>query len=390
MRAATEIPDRSERTRRAGARASSALSHTAAHSPLSRRSRSRSAKRSRECGWISSTSCAAALPRAGGRAPRASVARARAAAGAAGSPSTTGGVVDRRRRSIQGSAWRAGRSGSSSMLDVVDARRSRVPPATLSGSWSRPITGREAELGGGDREHARARADVQQRRRRALAAGRPAAARGTGGWSRGRPCRMPGPGSITISRTRRRGGSLGAPTAGARCRSGNGLRPRPLRGGAAISTGRWKRRQRSCQSSGISRGRDLDQRAANRRTQIAAAPGARRALRRRRTRRVPPLRLSSSTPAGTSSSSSASTSSACSRADAAGEPDHAAWLPSARRSLANRDSSERRFSSLRVSFRRSSSSRCSSLRRRGTTTLTTTRRSPWRPRLSAACPCRAA
>ena len=73
-------------------------------------------------------------------------------------------------------------------------------------------------------------------------------------------------------------------------------------------------------------------------------------------------------------------------ADADREADHAAWLPSALRSLANSDSSERMFSGVRESFRRSSSSRCSSLRRRGTRTFTTARRSPRRPLLTVGMP----
>src|SRR5271166_123877 len=75
-------------------------------------------------------------------------------------------------------------------------------------------------------------------------------------------------------------------------------------------------------------------------------------------------------------------------ADADGEPDHAAWLPSARLSFAKTDSWERRFSSLRLSLSRSASSRCSAFRRRGMTTLTTARRSPRRPRRSEGMPSR--
>src|SRR6185312_8507327 len=68
------------------------------------------------------------------------------------------------------------------------------------------------------------------------------------------------------------------------------------------------------------------------------------------------------------------------------ESDHAAWLPSARRSFAKIDSSERRFSSVSVAWSCSSSSRCSPFRRRGITTLTTTRRLPRRARESEGMP----
>ena len=92
-------------------------------------------------------------------------------------------------------------------------------------------------------------------------------------------------------------------------------------------------------------GRDLDQRPAGERAQV----GQRGQLAGRPVDGVldarRPSSSTSSTPAGASSSSSASTSSGCSRGDANGEPDHAAWLPSARRSFANIDSCERRFSS---------------------------------------------
>ena len=72
--------------------------------------------------------------------------------------------------------------------------------------------------------------------------------------------------------------------------------------------------------------------------------------------------------------------------DANAEADHAAWWRRARRSFANIDSSERRFSSVSDPPSSSSSSRWRADRRRGMTTLTTTFRSPGRPRRRSGMP----
>ena len=194
-----------------------------------------------------------------------------------------------------------------------------------------------------------------------------AAAPGTGAWSRARRCRTPARGRSRSRAARRARRALGGlprrahvqrrDRRGARRRCGRGVDQAPG-GGTASSAHASRRRSRSWRSRPARRRRRASQ--VGQRGQLA------RARRRRRTRPCPPRARTSSTPAGASSSSSASTSSACSRGDADGEPDHAAWLPSARRSLANTDSCERRFSSVRLSFRRSISSRCSALRRRGT------------------------
>ena len=141
---------------------------------------------------------------------------------------------------------------------------------------------------------------------------------------------------------RRAGGRRGLPR-----RAHAQRRDARSRRAASTSTGRWNSRQRSSQSSATSLVEISTERPARR---ARAASGQRgqlaRARRRRRTRCARPRARPPPRPPGASSSSSASTSSACSARDADGEPDHAAWLPSARRSLANIDSCERRFSSV--------------------------------------------
>ena len=197
----------------------------------------------------------------------------------------------------------------------------------------------------------RSRARPSRCRRRAAAPRRRRCAASSSSSSRHRrvlacaPVPNAWPGSITISCTAPAASALGglprrphAQRGHARCPPARGAALRSARGGGT-------RFQRSCQSSAIS----LVEISTSASPATALQVGQRRQLAGRAVdgvlddvrRRA----ATSSTPAGASSSSSASTSSACSRRDAHGEADHAAWLPSARRSLANIDSCERRFSS---------------------------------------------
>ena len=167
------------------------------------------------------------------------------------------------------------------------------------------------------------------------------------------------PGSMTISRAPALRRRPAAPRAGARARRDG--RGRSCAIGGSISTGRWKSFQRSCQSSAIS----LVEISTSAPPTIAsgrAAPGSSpgRAvddvLDRRRRRPRPPRRR----PGRARAARRAPARPARARTRTARRITRPGCR-SARRSLANIDSCERRFSSVRLSFRRSSSSRCSAL-----------------------------
>ncbi len=138
-----------------------------------------------------------------------------------------------------------------------------------AGSWSTGRDRAEAEPGRGDREHARAAAEVGTATRAAPA---PGAARGTCAWWRARRCRTPDPGSITRSIA---SGRAGCPRVGARRHA----RPRGP-GGEIAASARPSRRPPPRRGRSPARRR----RSAS---PSAAAPAARRARRRARTRRSP-------------------------------------------------------------------------------------------------------
>ena len=334
---------------------------TAAHSPLSRRSRSRMpealARTRRRPRRPPRASSPAAISCAG--APGSIARRARAAAGAAGS---------RARRPA-----RRAPSGRAEPRQRARARRSkrRTSIATpLTAAFARAACDalalvverehrREAELRGGDREHPRAGADVEQRRRASRS--RPASSSSSSRHRRVRGVRagaerLPGVDhdlahAAVAARARRlprrphvqRGQPRGAPARGARRRDQH----RAVE--AASSAPASRRRSRSWRSRPAHR-----RRAARRSGRLGQL--ARRAvdgvLDRARRRARPPRRPRARAPAARPA-----------RARPARARTRTArritrpGCRSARRSLANIDSCERRFSSVRLSLQLLASAR---------------------------------
>ena len=347
VRAATEIPDRqigwhAASGRRRVAHAGGSATR-AAHSPLSRRSRSRRPSRAGERRHDLVRLAARSSPPAISSRGRARHARrrARAAAGAAGSRARRAAAGGHRAACIHGSASRAQVEAAHLESRRRWRARSRARRSTLSRVVVEREHRREAEPRGGDREHARAGAEVEQRRRAArlprgeLEQQLEAQPRGR---VRAGAERLPRVDHDLLAAAPALGAARRLPRRAhvqraARARAPAGAWRVDEHGPVELASSARpsRRRPRSCETSTSASPAAAVQVGQRRQLAGRAVDGV---LDDVLAERRPPRR-----PPGASSSSSASTSSACSRRTRTREADHAAWLPNARRSFANIDSS---------------------------------------------------